>query len=254
MGWIYKKEQLGHSGCYDMNLLFNDGNFYIMDNHLAAAWCWSQEVDISKKYGLFHIDRHYDLTNNLSDDFLKSNREVLIGEVFSDCLSLKDKGEVQALRYDNYIDTFNRLYPGVIQQVYYATHKDGQDKTETSLASISTYTPDLWDLDNNIKYWITKCHKDIERWIVNIDIDFFFQSHDDDGCFQFTTKKYIKYICKEIRASLHNIDVVTIAISPEFCGGWGNAFNILQIINTELGIRMPFKYKRIKGVSYLFSK
>lgn len=253
MGWIYKQEKLGHSGCYDMNLLFNDGKFYIMDNHLAAAWCWSQKIDISKKYGLFHIDRHYDLVNNLSDEFLCNNKKVLIGELFSDYLSLKDKGGAQALRFDNYIDTFNRLYPDIIQQVYYATHKDGTDSTGTSLESISTYNPDLWNLGTNIKYWITECHKDIERWIVNIDIDFFFQDHDDDdGCFQFTTQKYIKYICKEIKASLNNIDVVTIAISPEFSGGWGNAFNILRIINAELGIDIQCKYKRIKGVSYLF--
>lgn len=253
MGWIYRnKQQLGDSGCYDMNLLFNDGKFYIMDNHLAAAWCWSQNIDISKKYGLFHIDRHYDLLNNLSDDFLCRNRDVLIGNDFSAYLSLKDKSGIQALRYDNYIDTFNRLYPGLIQKVYYATHKDGTDYTGTSLESINTYIPELWDLHTNINYWLTECDKNIERWIVNIDIDFFFQNHDDDGCFQFTCKKYIKYICKEIKESLPNIDVVTIAISPEFCGGWGNALNILRIINTELDIRMSYKYKRRKGISYLF--
>lgn len=32
-----------------------------MDNHLAAAWCWVQKIDQSKRYGLFHINRHYDL-------------------------------------------------------------------------------------------------------------------------------------------------------------------------------------------------
>lgn len=254
MGWIYKKDQLGESGCYNMNLLYNDDKFYVMDNHLAAAWCWAQEIDMSKKYGLFHIDRHYDLLNNLSDEFLHNNREILLGKNFIDYLSLKDKWGIQALRYDNYIDTFNRLYPDVIQQVYYATHKDGTNSAKTSLASISTCNPDLWDLDTNIKYWITECHKDIERWIVNIDIDFFFQNHDDDGSFQFTTQKYIRYICKEIKASLPSIDVVTIAISPEFCGGWGKAFNILRIISIELDINMPYKYRRIKGIPYLFNK
>lgn len=234
-----------------MNLLFNDGKFYIMDNHLAAAWCWSQKIDTSKKYGLFHIDRHYDLVNNLSDEFLYRNKEVLIGSDFFAYLCLRDQAGAKVLRYDNYLDTFNRLYPDLIQQVYYATHKDGNDKTGTSFALIETVEPDMWDLDTNINYWISECHKDIERWIVNIDIDFFFQSHDDNGCFQFVTQKYIKYICREIRSSLPNIDVVTIAISPEFCGGWGHAFNILRIINTELNICMHNKYKRIKGVSCL---
>ena len=61
MNWIYKNHELKTSGCYNMNFLFNNGKFYIMDNHLAAAWCWLQKIDTSKRYGLFHIDRHYDL-------------------------------------------------------------------------------------------------------------------------------------------------------------------------------------------------
>lgn len=252
MDWIYKKTQLEDSGCYDMNLLFNNDKFYIMDNHLAAAWCWAQKIDPSKKYGLFHIDRHYDLLNNLSDLFLTENREKLIGDNFLDYLSLKNEKGSQALRYDNYLDAFNRLYPDLIQQVYYATHKDGTNKTKTSLDPLNTYEPELWDLDTNIRYWLTECHKNIERWIVNIDIDFFFRDNNNGEYFQFMTRKYIKYICKEIIKSLPCIDVVTISLSPEFCGGWGNSFHITQIFNTELSIHMPYKYKRSKGVSYIF--
>lgn len=48
MNWIYKNHELKTSGCYNMNFLFNNGKFYIMDNHLAAAWCWLQKIDIQK--------------------------------------------------------------------------------------------------------------------------------------------------------------------------------------------------------------
>ena len=44
MNWIYKNHELKTSGCYNMNFLFNNGKFYIMDNHLAAAWCWLQKI------------------------------------------------------------------------------------------------------------------------------------------------------------------------------------------------------------------
>ena len=98
---------------------------------------------------------------------------------------------------------------------------------------------------------LLKCHKDIDQWIVNIDLDFFFTGEDGE-CSQFITRKYIKNICKEIKNSLPQIDVVTIAISPEFCNGWGNAFNILRVITTELDIYMPYKYKRYKKHSFLF--
>lgn len=101
MNWIYKKHVLDRSGCYNMNFLFNNDKFYIMDNHLAAAWCWSQKIDTSKKYGLFHIDRHYDLLNNLTLDFITKNRNALINNDFSCYLSLKDSTNNQAIRYDN---------------------------------------------------------------------------------------------------------------------------------------------------------
>ena len=90
MNWIYKNHELKTSGCYNMNFLFNNGKFYIMDNHLAAAWCWLQKIDTSKRYGLFHIDRHYDLLNNLTDDFIAENRSELINKDFFFYLSLKD--------------------------------------------------------------------------------------------------------------------------------------------------------------------
>ena len=79
-----------------------------------------------------------------------------------------------------------------------------------------------------------------------------FFTGEDCECSQFITRKYIKNICKEIKNSLPKIDVVTIAISPEFCNGWGNAFNILRVITTELDIYMPYKYKRYKKHSFLF--
>lgn len=104
----------------------------------------------------------------------------------------------QAIRYDNYIDAFNKLHPNLLQQIYYATHKDGTDQNGTSLEHINTYEPNLWELDTNINYWLTECHKDIDQWIVNIDLDFFFTGEDGE-CSQFITRKYIKNICKEIK-------------------------------------------------------
>ncbi len=134
MNWIYKNHELKTSGCYNMNFLFNNGKFYIMDNHLAAAWCWLQKIDTSKRYGLFHIDNHYDLLNNLTDDFIAENRSELINKDFFFYLSLKDNMNNQAIRYDNYIDAFNKLHPNLLQQIYYATHKDGTDQMAQVLA------------------------------------------------------------------------------------------------------------------------
>ena len=251
MCWIYKNEKLEESGCYNVNLLYNVDKFYIMDNHLAAAWCWAQKVDTSKKYGLFHVDRHYDLLNNLGDDYIKSNRDIFVGSDFSAYYLLNNmESGKRAMRYDNYIDTFNRLFPNLIRMVYYSTHKDGSDEKDTSLELIEKYEPNIWDLQSNIKYWILDSNKDIDRWIVNIDIDYFFQEFNGVH-YQFLTKKYIKSICRELKLSLSKIDIVTIALSPEFCNGWGNSFNLLRIICDELGVYFPYKYKNQRKASVL---
>lgn len=249
MEWIYKKHELGTSGCANVNFLFNDDKVYIMDNHLCAIWCWEQKINPELRYGLFHIDRHYDLLNNLDDDFLTQNREHISGNNFNDFLSCIG---VDKLRYDNYIDAFCKLHPNLINHVYYATHEDGSNEKGTSLEHIPTNKPDLLELPTNIDYWINECSQ-VDRWIVNLDIDFFFQNIEDDhSVYQFLTNKYIKHICQGIRAIYSKIEVITIALSPEFCIGWGNSFHVMRQINRELNIPMQFRYKRIKGVPFLF--
>lgn len=250
MSWIYRKDPLEESGCYNMNFLYNVDKFYIMDNHLAAAWCWAQKIDKSKRYGLFHIDRHYDLLNNLGDDCLNMNKDILVSNDFNEYYSIKGDYDMPIMRYDNYIDTFNRLFPDLIQMVYYATHKDGNNEDGTSLECINKYKPDIWDLQSNIKYWIVDSNNDIDSWIVNIDIDYFFQEFQEENHL-FLTKKYIKSVCREIKRSLSKIEVVTIALSPEFCNGWGNSFQILRIICNELEINFPHRYKRFNNQSHL---
>lgn len=46
-----------------LNFLWKSDNapIYIMDNHLAAAWCWMQECNTEEKYNFMHIDQHDDL-------------------------------------------------------------------------------------------------------------------------------------------------------------------------------------------------
>ena len=254
MSWIYRKNPLEESGCSNMNLLYNVDKFYIMDNHLAAAWCWTQKIDTSKKYGLFHIDRHYDLLNNLGDDYINANKDLLISNDFNAYYSLKDNYGFSVIRFDNYIDTFNRLFPKLIQKIFFATHNDGSDEQGTSVSNISNYKPEIWDLQSNIKYWITESNNEIDKWIVNLDLDYFFQDFNNEENSQFLTKKYIRSICREIKQSLSKIDVVTIALSPEFCNGWGNSFHVLRIICNELGIEFPYTYKRFNNQSHLLPK
>lgn len=101
MAFIYKNNILGTSGCANVNFLYKSDKFYIMDNHLCAIWCWNQMVKTDCHYGIFHIDRHYDLLDNLSDDFLVENRQYLESHAFD---TFRHVVGIDKIRYDNYIN------------------------------------------------------------------------------------------------------------------------------------------------------
>lgn len=134
-----------------------------------------------------------------------------------------------------YITAFERLYPGIFSRIYWATHDEGSHEIGTDLESIENWKPEIWELPENIHYWITTAGNTPSRWIVNLDLDYFFNSRDS-AIYQLLTDEYIKNICKEIENSLNNIDVVTIALSPEFCGGWKYSFRIMDIISDHFSL------------------
>lgn len=221
--WLHKNDVLGESGVYNLNFLFNEEKFYIMDNHLAAAWCWMQKINPSDKCGFFHIDRHYDLINNLSTEFIEQNKNCLTGTLsehlaVTSCLPTV----YQAVRFDNYIELYRKLYPQTLTNYYFVTHEDG-----TCSKEIESYNHRIWDLQDNLSYWIIS--NKAQKWILNIDLDYFFQDYEGIK-FQFLTDEYVNFICKEIEKSLSKIEVITIALSPSFCGGWKPAFRVLKII------------------------
>ena len=235
--WIHRNTALSSSGCWGVNFLFNQDKFYVMDNHLAAAWCWIQKIRARQSYGLFHIDQHYDLLNSLSTVNLNSHRTNLTGRDFNLYRNEKTTpgDSFPMMRYDNYITAFEKLYPGIFSRIYQATHDEGSDETGTDLETIENWKPEIWELPNNINYWITKAGNTPSKWIINLDLDYFFSSKDSDD-YQLLTDEYIRNICKEIENSLDNIDVVTIALSPEFCGGWEYSFRIMDIISDHFSL------------------
>lgn len=66
------------------------------------------------------------------------------------------------------------------------------------------------------------------KWIVNLDLDYFFHS-SDDGCIQILSDEYIRILAQKLRNCKHSINVLTIALSPECCGNWGNAIHALNV-------------------------
>lgn len=241
--WIRSTNQLTKPGAYNLNFLYKERNVYIMDNHLGAAWAWSQEIDITKTYKIFHIDRHFDLIYCSIDEWLEQIRSF--GLDISKCsiddyMSLQFEqhdvhpNPIQVFRWDNYFSIFLRLYSHTIDSLVFATHKNGVRESE-HLQKVWRDV-DIWDLPTSI----SKVIQDEEnvRWILNIDIDYFFTGNRNQ--FQFLTDFYIKELCNEIARCQNRIDVITIALSPDFTNGWPDAIRVAEMLANNLGLSFKF--------------
>lgn len=227
---------------YNLNLLFNEGKTYIMDNHLAASWCWMQKLNPAQQYNLFHIDRHYDLLNSQTDwwiqELQRQNFDFTTISI-SDLLAIKYSSpdfpteKFPLFRWDNYLTILNRIYPNLIGSASFATHKDGDTTDELEI-----HEHEIYELPENLAYWLNDNNR--LKWIVNIDIDYFFTDRDEKH-FQFLTDEYVLSIADEIKKAWNNIEVLTIALSPELCGGWDNSLRIARIITNHLQINFDIR-------------
>lgn len=227
--WIKEIETKKYEYSHDeLIFLFNHEKFYIMDNHLAATWCWLRRINVNNSYNLFHIDRHYDLL--LSPDTVKS--EIIDKVIEFDKLTLKDYLNLKQpmsgnrfakmFRHDNYIGNLSLIYPKLFKKCYFATHKDGN-----RIPKLISYEPEIIELDTNISYWIN--NHNTHKWIVNIDLDYFFTDNCNYDVYRFLSDEYILEICKQLSDCMESIEVITIAISPTFCGGLDKAKKVLKI-------------------------
>jgi hypothetical protein len=116
-----------------------------------------------------------------------------------------------------------------LKTAYFATHKDG-DKPD-----LECYEVDLWELPTNFAFWISN-HEG--KWICNIDLDYFFFDKDDGNMARMLTSSYCEKLFSEIEKNLisGDIEVLTIAMSPDCCGGWQPSENLLKKITECLGV------------------
>ena len=210
--------------CFGTDLLYKKGNIYLMDNHRMAAWCWANYIDDNEKYTIIHIDKHYDTLGNQIKEWTAPIKNGLNN------LSLKEYDNIEyqkceferyrIFKWDNYIPIFHHYYSNQINGYIFYTHNMGDipKNLEKHITHYSTYC-----LVNNFYDYFSEYEDNL---IINLDIDYFFC---DNPVFKFLSDYAIERFIEAIMKLIVNPkNILTIALSPECCGGWENSLAFVR--------------------------
>lgn len=234
--WLRELEpdyQTKESGINNLNFLWHKDKIYIMDNHLAAAYCWLESCDKEAAYNFIHIDQHTDFLCNHPLKAYPSNLDTI---TIDEYCALQYNG-MPLFQWDNYIKPIQMLNPRWFSYNVFSVPKVRVDIRTQALV------PHMC-IDYIHPFELGECMGDLfsesrlyasNKWIVNIDIDVFF----DDGSRVFDDE-YVRKIANILNENIDKIHVLTLCLSPECCGidlesGWQNAISVLNTFNSQLG-------------------
>lgn len=243
------------------NLIFlwesEDAPIYVMDNHLAAAWCWMQKCNKSERYNFIHIDRHSDLAGK--GDFeviahLRNDQCITIDEYTSLTYDTGMRTPFPSFQWDNYIRACLKLFPEWFNTNLIYTQDDNshneswgypvlqyQEREPSFVRSGITQF-----IEERTAFWGTSSQdEEMENrpWIVNLDLDFFW---DRDGIKVFDDE-FIRDLAVRIQRAMPNIHVLTIALSPECIRGWDcergwtDVLTVMDIFKEEIPALRDFE-------------
>lgn len=217
----------GESGPSQDNVLWQNKNIYVMDNHRLALWCWFQEMQKGKRYNLLHIDAHPDLSESALSGFDSDLWTITLDDYR--CVWQKEIN-LPLFRWDNYIEIFLKKYPELIGKTVSATHHLGSKKELSE--DIKDY--DLVKFANGL-FSEAKYINDLP-WIVNLDLDYFFSAAPEK--LELFSQGFVKSLAKSIKQGLENgmIQVLTVSLSPECCGSWEKAEGVLRFLGEEIDL------------------
>lgn len=210
--------------------------FYIMDNHLAALWCWLQELDPEDSYSLVHIDAHWDVGNPyLDDNAINELQEARTIEAF---LAVRDphsraaKGW-PAIRWNNFIMPLPLMRPGLERGIFLGR------ELETECEFMQDKRIEVWHPDG---FWDDFASGEMSRLkgrrLIDIDVDYFY-GRVGGGWHQIFSDDFIIALLGDINSRLRPNDIVTIALSPDCCGGIENSIKMCQLVCEMFNITIP---------------
>lgn len=223
---------------------FKNLNLYITDNHRIAFWNWINFI-LKKDYGkytLIHMDEHFDARGNCSKNVEKVKKELndlknLQYFLKSSHVNSTDTFNIAMVGWDNYVDLAIKLnifrniiffVPNQINDLYREIGNDREYPHYCSMKNI-----------HDFNFYLS----DTENIILNLDLDYFvYKVHPDDPYKVFPDvfiNEYFDVIIKNIK----NISLITVALSPETCGGWENSEKILELLIEKLGLDLKIPLK-----------
>lgn len=219
MSFLIPLVKRGDSASAKDNVLWNKDKIYVMDNHRLALWCWFQKLDKNKRYNLFHIDAHPDMSESALKSFnhdlwtmsLSEYREAWQADI-----------NMPLFRWDNYIEVFLQKYPELVGKTVSATHHLGSTKELSEEVKAYDLVKYLHGIFSQEKY-VNEL-----PWIMNLDLDYFYSAAPEK--LMLFSDEFIKSLTDSIELGLSNgmIEVLTISLSPECCGSWEKAENLLK--------------------------
>jgi len=237
--WLISFKGKKNSYVTNVNFVWKHSNIYISDNHRVAMWGWLQQIDLTdlnRKYDLCHIDRHTDTLYANMASWLQ-DAPKLEGLTLEEYLALEQKVDNYPLiRYDNYLSIFLERYEINLDSCWFFTHGEG-DKPQWN----KLQTPPAKSLVGSLDYWIENSPN---QSIINIDIDFFLCDDKYGNKVQMFTDGYIRNLGMILKKQLATgkIAVVTIALSPEWSGGWDKARRLCSVLTKAMGVDFDLKY------------
>ncbi len=206
---------------------------------ILRLFAWLGCLNPDDSYRLFHIDHHWDMTDMPDDDI-----DVLVRSNFSDLGRLDEftgyprstQGGVNfpLVDFTNYISPLPQLRRNLKISVLGADQDSYTAEIETDPRFLKVSVPCFFDAVGTLIAMPFE-----GRTLFNIDIDFLFRGmHDyaqrvyDDGMID----SLVGLVGQNFNEEQ---DIMTIALSPEFCGP-GNAERICQQLCDKLSIDHPF--------------
>ena len=213
-----------------MNFLYQQDNIYVSDNHRVAMWCWLRHLAPEDRIALFHIDRHSDTLQSNLAHWLEA-LPPLEGMSLSDYLEATwhlNGSEVPLIHWGNYLSIFLARYGKQLSTLFWSQLPPTGDPPNHPYEDVPPHELPLHlqaYADNQ-----TPC-------IVNLDLDFFMWRRQRNDYYAIYSDDYLQHLGQSLAALQASgaLKCLTIALSPECCGGWPNSELLLAKIGAAMG-------------------